>query len=72
MSNIIYRFSEPSRMDTAEFKTICKVKCNASDKTLVYVQISSRPEDPRWNLVAEFKNDVNDEIIQQVVAGVLK
>lgn len=70
--NIVYRHSEPSKIDQAAYGTICKVKHSLDDKSLIYVQISHCEEEPNWNYVGSYKIDITDEIIIQEVEGILK
>lgn len=43
----LVRSSEPNKLDTADFGTLCKVS-NSSSEINYYIQMSSNSETPRW------------------------
>ena len=45
---MILRYGEPSKMDTAEFGTLCKVS-NLDGLLEFYLQSSIDPEYPKWD-----------------------
>lgn len=50
---IITRYNEPTKMDTANYLTLCEVGCNP-DNILghqFYIQISKDSENPRWEFL---------------------
>ena len=46
---LITRTGEPSKLDTAEFGTLCKVT-NATG-VIYYIQLSNDSENPKWTYV---------------------
>ncbi len=69
--NIVYRYSEPSKLDTADYGTICKVKTNHDDKKDIYVQISKH-EEPIWHFIGTYKLDIEDNLIIKDVKNILR
>lgn len=67
---IITRFGEPSKMDTADFGTICRV--SASPESFdIYLQISHAQEDPNWTYMGTYSSSVSDTYIYNDVHKVL-
>jgi len=56
---MILRYGEPSRLDTAEFGTLCKVS-NLDGLLDFYLQSSIDPEFPKWDKL--YVNNENDAI----------
>ncbi len=52
--NYIYRTSIPNKLDTAEFKTICKVTNPSDNSEQLYIQMSKDAEHPNWGKIASF------------------
>jgi len=59
---IITRFGEPSKMDTAEFGTICRVSTN-QESFDIYLQISHAQEEPNWILMGAYPSSISDTYI---------
>ncbi len=60
--NIIERFGEPSKMDSAPYGYVCKVTKKSS--TDLYVQLSHNEESPNWNYLGNFDSDDIENKIQ--------
>lgn len=65
--NIIERFGEPSKMDIAPYRTICKVISTAKSTVDIYAQISNNEEEPVWNYIATFDANITQEAIQKEI-----
>lgn len=46
--SIIYRHDEPTKIDTANYLTLCKVGVDAANKNNWFIQLSSDAESPKW------------------------
>lgn len=64
---MIERYGPPSKMDTAPYKTLCKVP-KSQDIVEIYIQISHDEEKPNWIPYAEFAQPVSDEHIQLAIS----
>lgn len=70
MKQMITRFSEPSKMDTSCFGTICKVS-SGLDSFDIYLQISHTEEEPNWIFIGNYSNIVPDDSIYQDIEKIL-
>lgn len=62
----IFRFSEPTKDDTAEQYTICKVDC--SDRgTDIYYQLHKDENRPNWVFIGNFPSHTSNEIILEQI-----
>ena len=52
----ISRKSQPSKLDTADYKTICKVTMSDFD-TEFYIQLSRDSEHPNWGKLGTFDDE---------------
>ncbi len=69
--NIITRFGEPSKMDTAQFGTICRVS-SSPESFDVYLQISHDEVDPNWTYMGAYNSSICDNDIYNDVHKVLQ
>ena len=56
---VIYRYSEPSKLDTACYLTLCRVgdaNTIKFDKLQWYIQSSTDSEKPNWQLLGTMEN----------------
>lgn len=60
--SIITRFGEPSKSDTAQHSTICRVS-NSPDSFDIYLQISHDEENPNWILMGQYHSSISDQDI---------
>jgi len=58
----ITRFGEPTKMDTAKFKTICRVS-SSPESFDIYLQISHDEEKPYWTYMGAYSSQMSDEHI---------
>lgn len=57
------RYSEPTKLDAAPYMSICKV--GHRGKTVdIYVQRNTNEDDPRWEYLGAFDNDIEEEEIR--------
>ncbi len=69
-SVIIERFGVPSKMDTAPYKSICKVKSESHID--VFVQSSKDEEVPSWEHIVKINHThLDDETLHQAVETAL-
>lgn len=52
----ITRTSEPTKLDTARYRSLCKV-INSSHPELVYIQLSKDQENPNWFLLGSMVDE---------------
>lgn len=54
---IISRYSEPSKLDTAEFMTLCQVGYPHEDfaNHQFYIQLSKDADTPKWEKIGNFE-----------------
>jgi len=63
---MILRYGEPSRLDTAEFGTLCKVS-NMDGLLDFYLQSSIDPEFPKWDKLYVKNEDDAIRISQELM-----
>lgn len=68
---IVTRFGEPSKMDTAQFGTICRVSSNPESFD-IYLQISHAEEDPNWTFMGTYSSTMSDIEIYNDVHKILQ
>lgn len=67
---IVTRFGEPSKMDTAQFGTICRVSSNPESFD-IYLQISHSEEEPNWTYMGAYSSSVSDTFLYNNVHKIL-
>ena len=60
---MLLRYGEPSKMDTADFGTLCKVT-KMDGPSEFYVQLSQNAEDPKW---AKLDTVKEEEAISKII-----
>jgi len=63
---MIVRFGEPSKMDMAPYKSLCKV-ANSSNTVEIYIQMSHDEDNPNWVSMGTFNHGVSDEHIHAAI-----
>ena len=59
LPSIVTRFGEPSKMDTAQHGTICRVSSNPESFD-IYLQISHAEEEPNWTYMGSYSSSISD------------
>ena len=56
---VITRYGEPSKLDTADFKALCRVIDETKDYCFhqFYIQLSRDSESPKWRLIGSLNNE---------------
>lgn len=53
---VIYRHEMPTKLDSADYKTLCRVGCDIEPKEY-YIQLSQNPEIPKWEYLGAMNNE---------------
>ncbi len=48
---VIYRYDQPSKLDTANYLTLCKVLLLSGSLNSYYIQMNHDQENPKWEYV---------------------
>lgn len=59
---VIYRYSVPTKLDTAYYGTICKINNGFELASEFYIQTSHDHEDPNWQQVSSISE--REEILE--------
>ena len=66
--SILERSSEPSKIDTAPYGSICKVK---KENISLYLLTSKNEEMPQWHLITILHDSVSHDVIQFEIQKIL-
>ena len=61
---VITRYGEPSKLDTANFLTLCKIPQDNLYK--YYIQTSHDSENPKWEELGVFSDKQEDSLIKLI------
>lgn len=60
---IIYRVSEPTKLDTANYLTLCEV---TGEKNIFYIQMSKDCETPDWHYLGILNTELLISLIDKL------